>query len=309
MQIGVDLGGTKIEAIALSHGGETLIRRRIPTPREDYEATLSAIAGLVIELEEELGRRASVGIGIPGAFSAASGLVKNCNSTWLLGKPLDHDLTARLGRPLRITNDANCLTVSEATNGAAAGARVVFGVIIGTGVGGGIAIDGRPHVGKNAIAGEWGHFPLPWPQPEELPGPPCYCGKRGCVETFLSGPGLARDYAAATGTRLTAAEIASRAAEGEEAANEALTRYEDRLARALVPVINILDPEVIVLGGGVSNIERLYENVPRLLPRYVFSDQLATQLVKATHGDSSGVFGAAHLWQPEELSHALGEQS
>ena len=307
MQIGVDLGGTKIEAIALSPSGETLVRRRVATPREDYGATIGAIAGLVTGIEKELGSRASVGIGIPGAFSAASGLIKNSNSTWLLGKPLDRDLAARLRRPLRITNDANCLTVSEATNGAAAGASVVFGVIIGTGVGGGIAINGRPHVGRNAIAGEWGHFSLPWPQPEEIPGPPCYCGKRGCVETFLSGPGLARDYSAATGTSITAAEVASRAAEGEEAANDALTRYEDRLARALAPVINILDPEVIVLGGGVSNIGRLYENVPKLLPRHVFSDQLETRLVKATHGDSSGVFGAAYLWRPEELSHALGE--
>lgn len=307
MQIGVDLGGTKIEAVALTGDGETLIRRRIATPRDDYGATVGAIAGLVDQIEGELGERGSVGIGIPGAFSAASGLIKNANSTWLLGKPLDRDLTNRLGRPLRITNDANCLTVSEATNGAAAGAAMVFGVIIGTGVGGGIAINGRPHVGKNAIAGEWGHFSLPWPQPEELPGAPCYCGKFGCVETFLSGPGLARDYAAATGETVTAAEVALRADKKEDAAYEALARYENRLARALTPVIDILDPDVIVLGGGVSNIDRLYRNVPRLLPQFVFSDHVATKLVKAIHGDSSGVFGAAHLWRPEELSHALGE--
>ena len=306
MQIGVDLGGTKIEAVALARSGETLIRRRIPTPRDDYDATLGAITGLIGEIEGELGDRGSVGIGIPGAFSAASGLIKNSNSTWLLGRPLDRDLAARLHRPLRITNDANCLTVSEATNGAAAGAGVVFGVIIGTGVGGGIALNGRPHLGKNAIAGEWGHFSLPWPRPEELPGRPCYCGKRGCVETFLSGPGLARDYEAATGNTITAAELALRADQGEKAADEALARYEHRLARALTPVINILDPEIIVLGGGVSNIDRLYRNVPRLLPEFVFSDHVDTKLVKAVHGDSSGVFGAAHLWRAEELPHALG---
>lgn len=307
MRIGVDLGGTKIEAIAIADDGQTLIRRRIATPRNDYQATVCAVADLVGEIEREFSERGSVGIGIPGAFSAASGLVKNANSTWLLGQPFDRDLAARLGRPLRITNDANCLTVSEAVNGAAAGAAVVFGVIIGTGVGGGIAIDGRPHVGRNAIAGEWGHCPLPWPRPEELPGPPCYCGKRGCVETFLSGPGMALDYANATGESLTAAEVAARAAAGEAGASAALARYEDRIARALATVINILDPDVIVLGGGVSNIERLYRNVPQLLPRYVFSDQVETGLVKATHGDSSGVFGAAYLWGADELARALGE--
>ncbi len=300
MQIGVDLGGTKIEAVAIDRNGATLVRRRVPTPREDYAATIAAISALVEEIERELGTRGSVGIGIPGAFSASSGLVKNCNSTWLLGKPLDKDLAARLGRPLRITNDANCLTVSEATNGAAAGAGIAFGVILGTGVGGGVAINGRPHVGRNAIAGEWGHMSLPWPQPDELPGPPCYCGLSGCVETFLSGPGLARDFKAATGQKATAAEIAERAESGDPAANAALERFEDRLARALAPVINLLDPDVIVLGGGVSNIDRLYTNVPALLPRYVFSDQVVTPIVKAAHGDSSGVFGAAHLWPAGE---------
>ncbi|WP_420348668.1 ROK family protein [Pelagibius sp.] len=299
MQIGVDLGGTKIEAVAIDRNGATLVRRRVPTPREDYAATIAAIADLIDDVEREVGARGTVGIGIPGAFSAANGLVKNCNSTWLLGKPLDKDLTARLGRPLRITNDANCLTVSEATNGAAAGAGIVFGVILGTGVGGGIAINGRPHVGRNAIAGEWGHMSLPWPQQDELPGPPCYCGLQGCVETFLSGPGLARDFEAATGTKATAAEIAEQAERGGQAANAALERYEDRLARALAPVINLLDPDVIVLGGGVSNIERLYSNVPALLPRYVFSDEITTPVVRAVHGDSSGVFGAAHLWPAE----------
>ena len=306
MQIGVDLGGTKIEAIALGGNGGTLFRRRVPTPRHDYDATLGAISGLVQEIESELGERGSVGVGIPGAFSAASGLIKNANSTWLLGKPLDRDLASRLGRPVRITNDANCLTVSEATNGAAAGAAVVFGIIIGTGVGGGIALSGRPHVGANAIAGEWGHTSLAWPRPDELPGPPCYCGKTGCVETYLSGPGLTLDYQTASGTTASPAEIAARAEAGEPEANRALERYEDRFARALAPVINILDPDVIVLGGGVSNIARLYENVPRLLPQFVFSDHLTTRMLKARHGDSSGVFGAAQLWQPDELPHALG---
>ena len=306
MQIGVDLGGTKIEAVALGGDGGALFRRRVPTPRHDYDATLGAISGLVQQIESELGERGSVGVGIPGAFSPASGLIKNANSTWLLGKPLDRDLASRLGRPVRITNDANCLTVSEATNGAAAGAAVVFGIIIGTGVGGGIAISGRPHVGANAIAGEWGHTSLAWPRPDELPGPPCYCGKTGCVETFLSGPGLALDYQTATGATTSAAEIAARAEAGEAEANRALERYEDRFARALAPVINILDPDVIVLGGGVSNIARLYENVPRLLPQFVFSDHLSTRMLKARHGDSSGVFGAAQLWQPDELPRALG---
>jgi len=302
MQIGVDLGGTKIEAVAIDRNGATLVRRRVPTPREDYAATIAAISALVEEIERELGTRGTVGIGIPGAFSASSGLVKNCNSTWLLGQPLDKDLAARLGRPLRITNDANCLTVSEATNGAAAGAEIVFGVILGTGVGGGVAINGRPHVGRNAIGGEWGHMSMPWPRPEELPGPPCYCGLSGCVETFLSGPGLARDFEAATGSKATAAEIAEQAESGDPAANAALERFEDRLARALAPVINLLDPDVIVLGGGVSNIDRLYTNVPPLLPRYVFSDQVVTPIVKAAHGDSSGVFGAAHLWPAGETA-------
>ncbi len=307
MQIGVDLGGTKIEAIALASDGDTLIRRRVATPRQDYGATITAISDLIKDIESELGIRGSVGIGIPGAFSAATGLVKNSNSTWLLDRPLDRDLAGLLERPLRITNDANCMTVSEASNGAAAGASVVFGVIIGTGVGGGIAINGRPHIGRNAIAGEWGHSSLPWPEPDEQAGNPCYCGKRDCVETFLSGPGLARDYAALSGIKTTAAEVAERAEAGESKACLALERYENRLARGLAAVINVLDPDVIVLAGGVSNIERLYRNVPELLPRFVFSDQVTTPIVKATHGDSSGVFGAAQLWRPEELPQALAD--
>lgn len=307
MQIGVDLGGTKIEAVALASDGDTLIRRRVATPRQDYGATIAAISDLVKGIESELGARGSVGVGIPGAFSASTGLIKNSNSTWLLDRQLDRDLAMLLERPLRITNDANCMTVSEANNGAAAGALVVFGVIIGTGVGGGIAINGRPHVGPNAIAGEWGHSSLPWPKPDEQTGIPCYCGKQDCVETFLSGPGLARDYATISGTQITAGEVAKRADAGEPQACLAMERYENRLARGLAAVINVLDPEVIVLGGGVSNIKRLYRNVPSLLPEYVFSDQVTTPIVKAAHGDSSGVFGAAQLWRPEELPQALDD--
>jgi fructokinase len=297
MRIGVDLGGTKIEAIALDRDGRALARRRLPTPRNDYAGTLEAIAGLVAGLEREQGRAASVGVGIPGAISPATGLVKNANSTWLIGKPLDSDLAAALGRPVRLANDANCFAVSEATDGAAAGARVVFGVIVGTGTGGGVVVDGRPLVGANAIAGEWAHNPLPWPRPEELPGPRCYCGKRGCIETWLSGPGFSAFYARATGCALTAKEIVQRALEGDGAAEAALQAYEKRMARALAGVINILDPDVIVLGGGMSNITRLYDNVPNHWGEYVFSDRVDTRLVPPKHGDSSGVRGAAWLWE------------
>ena len=309
MRIGVDLGGTKIEAAALGLDGAVLARRRVATPREDYGATLGAIVGLVQQVEREIGHRGSVGVGIPGALSAATGLIKNASSTWLLGKPLDRDLAAALGRPVRLMNDANCLALSEAADGAAAGLTVVFGVILGTGVGGGIAVAGRPVVGCNAIAGEWGHNPLPWPTPEERPGAACYCGKQGCIETFLSGPNLARDYREAGGEAITAQQLAGRAEAGEAAALAALARYEDRLARALSGVINILDPDALVLGGGLSNLDRLYRNLPQLLPRYVFSDHVATRILKARHGDSSGVFGAARLWRPEELPDALAAAS
>ena len=309
MRIGVDLGGTKIEAAALGPDGAVLARQRLATPREDYAATIGAIVTLVQQVEAGIGRRGSVGVGIPGALSAISGLIKNASSTWLLGKPLDRDLSSALGRPVRLMNDANCLALSEAADGAAAGLETVFGVILGTGVGGGVVVHGRALAGCNAIAGEWGHNPLPWPRPDELPGPACYCGKRGCIETFLSGPNLARDYHEAGGEAITAKELAERAEAGEPAAEAALGRYEDRLARALAGVINILDPDALVLGGGISNVERLYRTLPALLPRYVFSDHLATRVLKARHGDSSGVFGAARLWQPDEVPTALAAAS
>ncbi len=297
MRIGVDLGGTKIEAVALDDRGETRARRRVPTPRKDYDGTLRAIAGLVAEIEAETGERGTVGVGMPGALSPATGLVKNANSTWLIGRRLAEDLGRLLDRPLRFANDANCFALSEAVDGAARGARVVFGVIVGTGTGGGIVVDGRVLTGPNAIAGEWGHNPLPWPRNGEWPGPPCYCGKTGCVETFLSGPGLARDYSAggAPGP-IPAEEIAARAARGEAAAEQALARYEDRMARALAAILNVLDPDVIVLGGGMSHLARLYVSVPRLWGAHAFSDRVDTRLVPARHGAASGVRGAAWLW-------------
>jgi len=296
LRIGVDLGGTKVEAVALDPQGRELLRRRVPTPRDDYAATLGAIAGLVHLMESELGATGSVGVGMPGALSPATGLVKNANSVWLNGRALDRDLSARLGRPLRFANDANCFALSEATDGAAAGASCVFGVIVGTGTGGGVVVHGRVLTGPNAVAGEWGHNPLPWPRPEEWPGPACYCGKTGCVETFLSGPGMAADHERVSGTRLTPAEIAARAAEGEPACRATVERYEERMARALAAVVNVLDPDVIVLGGGLSNLTGLYERVPSLWQRWAFSDRVDTPLVPPKHGDSSGVRGAAWLW-------------
>jgi fructokinase len=296
MRIGVDLGGTKIEAAALDDAGAILDRRRAPTPAGDYEATIRAIRGLVEGLEGRLGRRGSVGVGIPGSLSPASGLVKNANSTCLIGKPFDRDLASALGRPVRLANDANCFALSEAFDGAASGAAVVFGVILGTGVGGGIVVAGRPLAGANAVAGEWGHNPLPWPRDEERPGPACYCGRTGCIETFLSGPGLARDHASGAGRALDGPAVVDAAARGDKAAETTLRRYEDRLARSLATVVNVLDPDVIVLGGGLSAVSRLYENVPLLWGRYVFSDSVATRLVPPAHGDSSGVRGAAWLW-------------
>jgi fructokinase len=296
MRIGVDLGGTKIEVIALGEDGTTLLRRRVPSPRGDYRATLEAIAGLVEGLEEELGRQGTVGMGIPGAISPATGLVKNANSTWLIGRPLDRDLSERLSRPVRLANDANCFALSEATDGAGAGRRVVFGVILGTGCGGGIVVDGRIHTGPNAIAGEWGHNPLPWPEADETPGPDCPCGRRGCLETYVSGTGLCRDFREASGVEASGAEIVSRARAGDPIAEMALVRYETRLARGLASVVDVLDPDVVVLGGGMSNVERLYENVPRLWQRWAFSDRIDTPLRPPVHGDSSGVRGAAWLW-------------
>jgi fructokinase len=301
MRIGIDLGGTKIEVIAFGDNGEVLFRDRVATPQEDYSGTLQVIAELVVRLERELGRQGTVGIGMPGAISPATGLVKNSNSVCLNGRRFDRDLERLLRRPLRIANDANCFALSEATDGAAAGAEVVFGVILGTGTGGGVAVRGAILAGANAIAGEWGHNPLPWPHPEELPGPPCYCGKSGCIETYLSGPGLVRDFRAAGGRSISALEIGAQAESGDEYADAVLARYEDRLARGLASVINILDPDMIVVGGGLSNIKRLYTEVPRLWSQYVFSDKITTQLVQARFGDSSGVRGAAWLWPIEDL--------
>ena len=296
MRLGIDLGGTKIELVALDDSGSELLRRRVPTPQGDYRATLAQIAQLVRAAEAELGQQGSLGIGTPGAISRASGLLKNSNSVALNGQPIQRDLEALLARPVRIANDANCFALSEATDGTAAGAEVVFGVIIGTGVGGGIVVHGRVLTGVNAIAGEWGHNPLPWPDAAELPGPDCYCGKQGCIETFLSGPGMAQLHQRRTGESLDAQAIAARAAEGNAACELTLQHYESRLARSLAHVINILDPDAIVLGGGMSNIGRLYENVPRLWGRWVFSDRVDTQLLRNIHGDSSGVRGAAWLW-------------
>lgn len=295
-RIGVDLGGTKIEAIALDPAGATLARRRIPAPRGDYRATLDATAGLIAAIETETGTQGSIGIGTPGSISPFNGRLRNSNSVWLNGQPLDRDLAERLGRPVRIANDADCFTLSEATDGAGRGAQSVFGVIIGTGTGGGLVVGGRLLTGPNAIAGEWGHNPLPWPKPDELPGPPCYCGKRGCIETFLSGPGLATDHNAHTGRALSPPEILAAAARGEPTANQTLIRHAERLARGLAIVINLLDPEVIVLGGGLSNLPHLYDQLPGLILPYLFSDGIATRVLPPVHGDSSGVRGAAWLW-------------
>ncbi len=295
MRIGVDLGGTKIEAIALDKNGRPVGRRRVPAPRGDYEQTLAAIVRLVADVERETGRKGSVGVGIPGAISPETGLVKNANSTWLIGRPLGDDLPRMLGRPVRFANDANCFALSEAVDGAAAGFDVVFGVIIGTGTGGGIVVDRRVIVGRNAIAGEWGHNPLPGDDAGQ--GPACYCGKRGCIETFLSGPGLSRDYEESGGPPLTAVDVAARAAAREPLALACLDRYEERMARALASIINVVDPDVIVLGGGLSNIDRLYTSVPTRWGAQVFSDRVTTRLVRAAHGDASGARGAAWLWE------------
>ena len=298
-RIGIDLGGTKIEAIALSASGSILARRRVATPKGNYELTVRAIVDLVSALEKELGASGTVGIGTPGAISPATGLIKNANSTALIGHALDKDLSSALDREVQLSNDANCFALSEAVDGAAAGAEIVFGVIIGTGTGGGIAIRGRILTGVNAIAGEWGHNPIPWPRQEELPGPQCYCGRQGCLETFLSGPGLSRDFRDASGTHLEPPQIVRLAEAKDQAAETCFSRYEDRLARGLAYVINILDPDVIVLGGGMSNIQRLYQRIPRLWNQYVFSDRVDTKLVRPIHGDSSGARGAAWLWPVE----------
>lgn len=295
--IGIDFGGTKIEVIALGAAGETVHRRRVATPAQDYAALHDLVVRLVRETETALGASASVGIGTPGSLSPATGLIRNSNSTSLNGHALKDDLEHALDREIRIANDADCFTLSEAYDGAGRGAHVVFGVILGTGVGGGIAVDGRLLSGPNAIAGEWGHNPLPWPQDDERPGPACYCGKRGCIETFLSGPGLALDHERIGGGRLPPEEIAARASGGDRAAVETLRRYEARLARALATIINVIDPDVVVLGGGLSNLATLYKRVPPLLRNWVFSDVVRTKVMRNVHGDSSGVRGAARLWE------------
>ena len=295
MRIGIDVGGTKIEGMAID-GSQELLRRRVATPRGDYEATVRAVVDLVADLEARVGRTGSVGIGIPGALSTSSGLVKNANSTWLIGRAFDRDVTQALGRPVRVTNDANCFALSEAIDGSGRGAHSVFGVILGTGTGGGVVVGGRVLEGRHRIAGEWGHNPLPWPKDDERPGPPCYCGRSGCIETFLSGPGLSSAYAALSGRAADAVEIAKLADAGDPHADRVLSVYEDRLARALASIINVLDPDVIVLGGGMSNVARLYAHVPSLWKAFVFSDSSDTPLVAARHGDSSGVRGAAWLW-------------
>ena len=299
LRIGIDLGGTKTEVIALDADGREKLRRREPTPPEDYDAILALVATLVADAEQACGARAgaaSVGIGTPGSLSRATGLLRGSNSVCLNGMPVKRDLEARLGRPIAMANDANCFALSEATDGAGRGAGVVFGVILGTGVGGGIVVNGRVLEGRNAIGGEWGHNPLPWPNDDERPGPACFCGQHGCIETWLSGPGLARDHHAhVPGDTSATPEIVARAGQQDAACDATLARYEERLARALAHVINIVDPDVIVLGGGLSNVDRWYKSVPRLWTRWVFSDRVDTQVVRHAHGDSSGVRGAAWL--------------
>jgi fructokinase len=298
MRIGIDLGGTKIEGIALDHSGNELFRKRINSPQGSYQNTLNAIVELINEIESFTQSTGTVGIGIPGMISPQSGLVKNANSTWLIGQPLKDDLAHKLKRDIRIENDANCFVVSEATDGAAKNAEIVFGVILGTGTGGGIVVRGQSIIGANAIAGEWGHNPLPWPTQQELPGRECYCGKRGCIETWLSGPGFAKDHQQHydLDKSLTAKEIMLLVEQQNAPAQASLQRYAERLAKSLASIINVIDPDVIVMGGGMSNVKQLYDLVPAIWGNYVFSDEVTTQLVSPKHGDSSGVRGAAWLW-------------
>ncbi len=299
LRIGIDLGGTKIEGIALD-GSREVARLRVPTPRDDYQATLDAIASVTEALEARAGVRGFVGVGIPGTLSPLTGLVKNANSTWLIGRPLGSDLSARLDREVRIANDANCFAMSEAADGAGAGADVVFGVILGTGTGAGVVVRGSVLTGANAIAGEWGHNALPWADADDEPAPGCYCGKRGCIETYLSGPGLSSDHERRTGRRCAVPDLLAHASGGDVAAQATLDRYVSRAARGLAAIINVLDPDVVVLGGGLSNIDTLYTRIPPLWGRWVFAagqgEAVRTRLVRARHGDSSGVRGAAWLW-------------
>jgi fructokinase len=299
VRIGIDLGGTKTEVIALSNAGVQLYRHRLPTPREDYHNTIETIATLVEMAETTVGERATVGVGIPGSLSPYTGVIKNANSTWLNGQTFDKDLSRRLNREVRLANDANCLAVSEAVDGAAAGAQTVFAVIIGTGCGAGVALGGRAHIGGNGTAGEWGHNPLPWMDEDELryrAEVPCYCGKQGCIETFISGTGFATDYQRLSGQSLAGSEIMRLVEAKDLLAEQAMSRYEQRLAKSLAHVVNILDPDVIVLGGGMSNVDRLYQTVPELVKNWVFGGECETPIRKAMHGDSSGVRGAAWLW-------------
>jgi len=295
--LGIDLGGTKIEIAAITRSREILLRRRVDTPRNDYAATIDAIAKLVTAVECDLDEQCTVGLATPGAVSPATGRIKNANSTWLNNRSLKQDLQKRLSRPVRLSNDANCFILSEWVDGSAQGSNCAFGVIVGTGTGGGLVINGQLITGANAIAGEWGHNPLPWPQADERPGPQCYCGNRGCIETFLSGPGLSAYYSGLAGEDIKAEEIVMRAVAGNALAESCLSRYENRMARALASVINIVDPDVIVLGGGLSKLERLYTNIPKLWAPYIFSDDIITRLVPPKYGDSSGVRGAAWLWK------------
>ena len=300
VKIGIDLGGTKIEAVGLGARGKELVRRRVPTP-PGYESTLDAIAGLIDDVEKVAKSKGTVGVGIPGTIVPETELVKNANSVWLNGQPLGRDLEARLGRPVRVANDANCFVLSEAVDGAAAGASVVFGVIIGTGVGGGIVVDGKCIAGANLVAGEWGHNPLPWAAADEYPGPTCYCGRLGCIEMWVSGPGFEQDHALRTSAKMSAPDIVRAATNGDPIASMSLNLYCDRLARSLASLVNVLDPDVIVLGGGMSNVPELPSRLMEIIPRYVLaagatSTDLTTKIVRAMHGDSSGVRGAARLW-------------
>ncbi len=304
MRIGIDLGGTKVEALALDDSGTELARVRVATPRHDYEGTIAAMVGLVHQLERETGQQGTVGAGIPGSIRQATGLVKNANSTWLNGRPLKEDFGAAMGREVRIANDANCLAVSEATDGAARGKGVVFGVILGTGCGGGVALNGGVHAGPNGVGGEWGHNPLPWAEAAEMPGPECYCGRRGCMEQWVSGTGIANDFLRVTGRALTTREIAEGWERGEPQASATMERFEGRLARGLAQVVNALDPDIIVVGGGVSRVARIYADLPPMIRQYVFGGDFDTPIVPARFGDSSGVRGAAWLW-PETAADRI----
>ena len=296
MRIGIDMGGTKIEGIALADSGEELLRIRIKSPRHDYEATVEAITGIVHRIEAETDQKGTVGIGIPGAISPQTGLVKNANSTWIIGRQFDVDLENAMARKIRLANDANCLAVSEAVDGAGAGAKVVFAIIIGTGCGGGIAIDQKVHGGLHSIAGEWGHISLGWMRPEEYPGVDCYCGQRGCLETFISGTGFENEYEKQTGVHKSGHEIAELLEQNDVDAEKVAQIYENRLARAIATAVNIMDPDVLVLGGGMSNLSRIYKNLPALVQKWTFGGEFTTPIRPAKHGDSSGVRGAAWLW-------------